>query len=258
MESYRPEMKKTIVIIPTYNEVENIASVAAAVLASPGDIEAVVVDDNSPDGTAEAVRRLSLQDPRVHLLLRTGRRGRGLAGREGFLWALDHGADCIVEMDGDGSHNPADIPRFIAAAASGAAVVVGSRFLPGGGVMGRGGWRDSISLLARSYLRLVLGIRISDPTSGYRLFTRTALEAIDPATLTAVDPFTVAEVLYRCHRSRLPIVEIPIVFRDREKGESKLRASILLKYFFRVLLLRLRPGIATKAQRHEVNMEKSK
>ena len=235
-------MKKTVVIIPTYNEVENIVPVLSTILSHPFNLEAVVVDDNSPDGTAAAVRRLSLRDPRVHLLLRTGRRGRGLAGREGFLWALDRGADYIVEMDGDGSHNPADIPRFLAASEEGAAVVIGSRFLPGGGALGRGGVREAISRVARGYLRLVLGIRITDPTSGYRLFSRAALEAIAPETLKAVDPFTVTEVLYRCHRRKLPIVEIPIVFRDREKGKSKLQASILLAYFFRVLVLRLRPG----------------
>jgi dolichol-phosphate mannosyltransferase len=245
-------MKKTVVIIPTYNEAENIVPVLSTILSHSHDLEAVVVDDNSPDGTAEAVRRLSLRDPRVHLLLRIGRRGRGLAGREGFLWALDHGAGYIVEMDGDGSHNPADIPRFIAAGEAGAAVVIGSRFLPGGGAVGRGGLRDSISCLARSYLRLVLGIRITDPTSGYRLFSREALQAIAPATRKAVDPFTVTEVLYRCHRRELPIVEIPIVFRDREKGKSKLKAAILLAYFFRVLVLRLHPGFShegTKARR---------
>lgn len=173
-------MKKTVVIIPTYNEVENIVPVLSNLLSHPLSAEAVVVDDNSPDGTAAVVRRLSSRDPRVHLLLRTGRRGRGLAGREGFLWALARGADYIVEMDGDGSHNPADLPRFIAAADAGAAVVVGSRFLPGGGAVGRGGVRDAISRLARSYLCLVLGLRLTDPTSGYRLFTRSALEAISP------------------------------------------------------------------------------
>lgn len=237
-------MKKIVVVIPTYNEAENIAAVLSAVLAQPLDLEAVVVDDASPDGTAEAVRRFALRDPRARLLLRTGRRGRGLAGREGFLWALERGADGVVEMDGDGSHNPADLPRFVAAAEAGAAVVVGSRFLPGGGAVGRGGGRSALSRLARAYLRFVLGVRLTDPTSGYRLFTRSALQAISPATLRAVDPFTVTEVLYRCHRSRLPLQEIPILFRDREKGESKLRSSILIKYFFRVLLLRLRPGFA--------------
>lgn len=226
-------------MIPTYNEAENIGAVVSGVLsvAGAGD-EVLVVDDSSPDGTGEVVEEIGRGDPRVRLLSRPGPRGRGWAGRDGFLRALQRGADRIVEMDGDGSHDPEAIPRLIEAL-PGADVVIGSRFLPGGKALGRGWLRGAISLVARRYIRLVLGIAVTDPTSGYRLFSRKALEKIDPATLTARDPFAVTEILYRCHRAGLRIKEVPIVFKDREKGESKLETSMLLKYFFRVLKLRL-------------------
>ncbi len=225
-------------MIPTYNEAANIEAVISGVLAAVGeDLEVLVVDDSSPDGTGKVVEEIGRRDPRVSLLSRPGPRGRGRAGRAGLLLALERGADAVVEMDGDGSHDPEAIPRLIEALA-GADVVIGSRFLPGGEAIDRGWLRDAISLAARRYLKLVLGIKVSDPTSGYRLFSRNALEKIDPSTLTARDPFTVTEILYRCHREGLKIREVPIVFRDRRKGESKLKTSILFKYFFRVLKLR--------------------
>jgi dolichol-phosphate mannosyltransferase len=229
---------KIVVMIPTYNEARNIAPLLNRLFSlSVDDLEVVVVDDNSPDGTAEIVRRAADRDSRVNLLVRTGPRGRGRAGREGFIWALERGADYVLEMDGDGSHDPDYLPRFLKGVDD-ADVVIGSRFLPGGRAEGRGWLRDTVSALARKYLNAVLGLKVSDPTSGFRLFSRPALQAIKPRTLRANDPFTVTEVLYRCHRRGLRIKEIPIVFRDRKHGESKLSLSILLKYFYRVLKLR--------------------
>lgn len=232
---------KTIVMIPTYNEAENIEPVLWRILAQPFDLEVVVVDDNSSDGTAEAVRRVGAKDPRVHLLLRTAPRGRGLAGKDGFLWALRRGADYILEMDGDGSHDPAEIGRFMAAIRGGD-MVIGSRFVSGGKAVGRGWLRDTLSSLARAYLRLVINVPVADPTSGYRLFRRKALEAIKPPSLTAPDPFIVTEVLYRSHQLGLRIKEIPIVFQDRVGGESKLSSAILIKYLFRAIKLRFSGG----------------
>jgi dolichol-phosphate mannosyltransferase len=229
---------KIVVMVPTYNEVENIDSVVTRLLALPvPGLEVLVVDDSSPDGTGEAVRLRAGGENRLHLLSRPGPRGRGRAGKEGFAWALDHAADYIVEMDADGSHDPADLPRLLAGLKD-ADVCVGSRYLPGGRAEGRGPGREWISALARGYLRLVLGLRVSDPTSGYRAFTRRALEVMDPEGLTAPDPFIVTEVLYRCLRRGLKIREIPIVFRDREKGASKLKSAILFKYLLRAIQLR--------------------
>ncbi len=231
---------KTVIMIPTYNEAGSIASVISGLLALPGvECEILVVDDDSPDGTSGVVAHLAEQDRRVHLLTRRERRGRGYAGKDGFLWALDQGADIIGEMDGDGSHDPAGLPRLLDPIRQGEAdVVIGSRFIPGGTVEGRQWFRDRISGLARAYIRRVLGITAADPTSGYRLFTRKALESIDTRSLAASDPFIVTEVLYRCYRKRLRITEVPILFRQRKRGVSKLNSVILIRYLPRVWKLK--------------------
>ncbi len=232
-------MKKTVVFIPTYNEAENIGPLIKAILKQPvEDLEILVVDDDSPDGTGELVEKAADSDPRVHLLIRARDRGRGRAGREGFLRALELNAGRIVEMDGDFSHDPAAIPDFIRASEE-AGVVVGSRFIPGGKARGRGFGRDLLSTLARNYIRKVLKLPVSDPTSGYRLFTAAALETIDPKTLRSPDPFIVTEVLFRAHRRGLKIKEIPIIFRDRRWGKSKLKITTLVKYISRVRQLKI-------------------
>lgn len=235
---------KTTVMIPTYDEAESIGSlIDELLLLSLEDIEILVVDDNSPDGTGEIVSGRGAKDGRVRLLSRKEGRGRGRAGRDGFLRALADGADLVVEMDGDGSHDPADLPRLLEPIRRGEAdVVIGSRFVPGGGVEGRQWSRDLVSSLARCYLRLILEVAVHDPTSGYRVFKRQAMEQIDPASLHASDPFIVAEVLYRCRQKRLRIVEVPIFFRPRRGGTSKLRPRTLFGYLYRAWLLRLRGG----------------
>ncbi len=232
---------KTVIVIPTYNEAESIGSLIDELLVLPlGDAEILVVDDDSPDGTGEVVSGRGEKDGRVRLLTRKEERGRGRAGREGFLRALADGAEVVVEMDGDGSHDPADLPRLLEPVrADQADVVIGSRFVPGGGVEGREWFRDLVSSLARGYLRLVLGSAVHDPTSGYRVFTRRALEIIDPARLKSSDPFIVAEVLYRCRENQLRTAEVPITFRPRRGGTSKLRPRTLLAYLSRAWLLRL-------------------
>ncbi len=227
-------------MIPTYNEAGNIESLISRLLDLGLDsCEILVVDDKSPDGTGEIVAGLAERDPRIHLLSRPGQRGRGYAGREGFIRALEMGADCIVEMDGDGSHDPALLPRLLEPILrSQAEVVIGSRYVAGGGVEGREWFRDVISGWARAYIRIILGISVSDPTSGYRVFERGALEKIKPETLAARDPFIVTEVLYRGHQAGLKIKEVPIIFRQREKGVSKLNSTVLAAYLFRVWRLK--------------------
>jgi len=229
---------KTIAMIPTYNEAGNIESLINNILSLPNELNVLVVDDYSPDKTYEIVQRMVHTNPRIMLLLRKENRGRGWAGIDGFKKALELGADYVVEMDGDFSHSPKYITNFIAAA-SNADIVIGSRYVSGGKDDERSFLRQSISFFARKYIAIILGVKVKDPTSGYRLFSRTALEKIIP-DLFARDPFIVSEVLYSAHRNKLKIVEVPIEFMPRAKGVSKLQASTLIKYFLRVLSLRFK------------------
>ena len=228
---------KTMALIPTYNEASSILPLVREIVEQARDIEVLVVDDNSPDGTWRLVEEEARAVPRVHLLRRRDRRGRGLAGAEGFRRALEERADRIVEMDGDGSHDPAR--SFPTSARGGSAgLVIGSRYVPGGREEGRSRFRRAMSALARRYLRTVLGVRVKDPTSGFRCYTRETLAAITAEPLRARDPFIIAETLYRCARSGIRIVEVPIVFRDRRAGQSKLRAGTLLRYLVSAIRLR--------------------
>lgn len=228
---------KVVVMIPTYNEAENISALLDEILAiSPGS-EIVVVDDDSPDGTWQIVSNKAETEKRIHLLHRTKDRGRGKAGIYGFRYALDNGADYIIEMDGDFSHDPRFIPSLIDAARD-ADLVLGSRYVKRGEDC-RGFIRRIVSRLAGLYIRLILGILVKDPTSGYRCFKREILEDINLDSLKAGDPFIVTEVLYKCHKERARIKEIPIVFKDREKGVSKLGPRTLFANLWKVLRLRL-------------------
>jgi dolichol-phosphate mannosyltransferase len=231
---------KVMVVIPTYNERSNIVSLLDRIISLPPDIEILVVDDNSPDGTWLAVRNYSKQNPRVHLLRRTSLRGRGLAGIAGFEYALaNKDVDYIIEMDGDLSHDPKYIPEFLKKIKS-CDLVLGSRFLLKAGETGRGLIRRLISRLAGIYIRGLLGFKVTDPTSGYRCYRREVLEAIDLGSLKAKDPFIVTEVLYRCYKKNFRIRELPVVFHDRKTGTSKLGGKILATYLFRVLALKVR------------------
>jgi len=208
-----------VAMLPTYNERDNIHDLIQRILALRDDIEVLVVDDSSPDGTAGIVLESAGADPRVHLVVRSGPRGRGYGGAEGFRRAVEMGYELIIEMDADWSHDPCFIPGLIAAS-SDCDLVIGSRFVPGGMQEGRSFSRIAISALANFYLRNVLGLRgIRDCTSGFRCFRRELLEAIEPATLRSRGPSIVGEVLFRCRGAR--IKEVPITFYDRKHGRSK-------------------------------------
>jgi len=230
--------KRTIVFIPTYNEREAIGPLVQSILALdvPG-LSVLVVDDCSPDRTGEIVTEMAAADSRVVLMERRGPRGRGLASRAGLSEALSRDADLVVEMDGDGSHRPEDIPALLAAASKGD-VIIGSRLIPGGSTPDRGTGRRVITKMANAYLKTLFGFPAEDVTSGFRCYTRLALERIRPETLQAEDPFVVTEVLFKAHTAGCSIVEVPIRFEERKGGLSKLGSGILARYLYRALFLR--------------------
>lgn len=231
-------MKPTlIVILPTYNEAENIHDLCYEILAQNNMLEILVVDDYSPDKTYKIVEKISMVEPRVHLLLRKDQRGRGYAGIAGFKKALEFKPDYILEMDADFSHNPKYIPNFLKNALE-SKVVIGSRFVNAGLDTERTFSRKFISIVAKTFLSVVLGIQVKDPTSGYRLFHIDVIKSILPL-IKAGDPFIVTEILYYCHKMGFSIKEIPINFEERRYGASKLKLKTLIKYFFQVLKLKM-------------------
>jgi dolichol-phosphate mannosyltransferase len=227
------------VMTPTFNERGNVGELVSRLLALnvPG-LHVLVVDDDSPDGTAREVQERFVDHPNVHLLVRRECRGRGWAGRDGFIRCLELGAEAVVEMDADLSHDPEDVPRLLAELDR-ADVVIGSRKAAGGGERGRGALRRWLSAASRVYTRTLLGTNVEDCTSGFRCFTRRALEAIDPASLRSRGPAVVEEVLFRAHRRSLRIGEIPITFRDRTRGRSKLGPGTLVAVGVTILRLRV-------------------
>lgn len=227
---------KTIVFTPTYNEKENIAGLIKELLKYG--VEILVVDDNSPDGTADIVKELANKHKNVHLLLRTKDRGRGSAGKAGYKFCLEHNADYIIEMDADFSHDPKYIPEIIKNLEN-YDVVIGSRLIEGGKDIGRSFIRRAVTKLANLYIRLMLGIDVKDCNSGYRGFRRNALESIDVSRLFLKGPGIVQEVLYKIHLKGFRMKEIPIIFVNREKGSSKLTIKELAAGYWIIIKLKL-------------------
>jgi dolichol-phosphate mannosyltransferase len=230
-------------MVPTYNERANIVELVKLIHKIVPKAQVLVVDDSSPDGTFEEIRKLQKKDKKLHLLLRDRAvKGRGWAGRDGFVKALKMGAEAVIEMDADLSHQPKFIPALLHPLETEESdVVLGSRYIPGGKDIERPFYRQWTSNFARYYLKFVLGLNAKDPTSGFRAFSKSALNAIHVESLTARDPFTVTEILFRCFRSGLRVREIPIDFIDRTQGQSKLGVTTLFKYLGRALWLRLKP-----------------
>ena len=217
---------ETLIIIPTYDERENIAALLDALLALPFGLEVLVVDDNSPDGTAAVVEERRRQEPRVHLLKRPGKMGLGSAYRDGFRYALDHGAEYIFEMDADFSHDPAAIGDFLAAARD-ADVVLGSRYIGGVRVVNWPLNRLILSRAANLYSRLVTGLPVHDATGGFKCFRRRALEGIRLDRIRSDGYAFQIEVSFKCWKRGFRIREIPIVFVDRRAGVSKMSRRII-------------------------------
>jgi dolichol-phosphate mannosyltransferase len=228
-----------VVCLPTYNERENLeAMVSALGEVLPDDARILVIDDNSPDGTGGIADRLAADRDDVDVLHRERKEGLGPAYLDGFRRALELGADLVVEMDCDFSHDPNDVPRLVAAAED-ADVVLGSRYVPGGGTRNWGRVRRLISRGGSLYAQILLGLRIRDLTGGFKVYRRAVLETID---LDAIDSKGYAfqiEGTYRSLRAGFRVVEVPIVFADREVGGSKMSRSIVLEAIWKVPALRL-------------------
>jgi dolichol-phosphate mannosyltransferase len=234
---------RLVIMIPTYNERENIGRLIQDILELPVEQElaVVVVDDDSPDGTADLVADIGRRDPRVHVLVRRKARGRGLAGIEGFRRSLDLGADFIIEMDGDGSHQPAFI-RSLLKGARRADLVLGSRFVAGGMDADRSAGRRLISFLVRRFIRRYFRIPVNDVSSGFRCFRREVLERIGLDSLISTGPSVVLEVLYKAFRLGFTVGEVPIVFIDRKQGRTKLTGTTLWKTLLMALRIKKRYG----------------
>jgi dolichol-phosphate mannosyltransferase len=230
---------QTLVIIPTYNERNNIRRLIPAVLASAPSLEVLVVDDGSPDGTGQVVDSLAKQDRRVHILHRTGKQGLGRAYVAGFRYALAGPYQYIIQMDGDFSHRPEDLPRLLWAIKD-ADLVIGSRSVPGGRVENWAFLRQLVSKGGSLYARTLLGLPVRDCTSGFKCFRREVLEAIDLGKVKANGYGFQVEITYLCHLASLHIVEVPIVFPERIAGRSKMNWQIALEAAALVWKLRLR------------------
>ncbi len=224
METFRLSM---LVIIPTYNEAENIAAITAAVRSLGYDV--LVVDDASPDGTGKIVDALAADDPGIQALHRTEKSGLGPAYAAGFERGIEMGHDVLCEMDADFSHDPSDLPRLLAAIEAGADLAIGSRYVPGGGTDGWPWTRKAISRGGNTYAAWMLGLRIKDATAGFRAFRDTTLRKIDPSTCQASGYGFQVEMAWRTEQAGLDIVEVPITFKDRVHGSSKMSTRIAIE-----------------------------
>ena len=235
-------MKKGIVIIPTYNEIENIAITIEAVFALDLNLDILIVDDNSPDKTYEKVRALieKRYGERLHLIVREKKQGLGKAYIEGFKWALaeEKRYDFIIEMDADLSHNPKYLPRFIEEIEN-YDLVIGSRYVEGGGATDWPLLRKAISYGGSLYSRLILGVKVKDITGGFKCFRREVLEAIDlDSVLTTGYAFQI-EMNYKATLKNFRIIEVPIIFEERVRGKSKMTKKVFIEALGKVVTLRL-------------------
>jgi dolichol-phosphate mannosyltransferase len=222
-----------LVIIPTYNELENIEPIVARVLASVPNAHVLVVDDGSPDGTGKVAEAMAGDEPRVHVLHRSEKNGLGAAYIAGFDWGLAEGFDVLVEMDADGSHAPEQLPRLLAALETGD-LVLGSRWVPGGTVVNWPRRREALSRGGNLYTRLALGVDLRDATGGYRAFRRQVLESIDYRAVASQGYCFQVDLAWRAVRAGFRVTEVPITFAERERGESKMSGSIVREALWRV------------------------
>ncbi len=225
-------------VLPTYNEIENLPLIAPAILEQLPLATLLVVDDSSPDGTGELANRMALENPRIKVLHRAAKQGLGRAYTDGFKHALDAGADVLVQMDADWSHDPAFLPEMVATLANSADLVIGSRYVKGGGVRNWGFLRRFVSRGGSMFARTVLGMKAHDLTAGFKAWRRATLAAMPWESLHSGGYVFQIETTFRAARGGARVVELPIVFVDRRLGASKMSRRIIVEALFVVLRLR--------------------
>jgi dolichol-phosphate mannosyltransferase len=235
-------MNTTLVVVPTYNERDNLPMLAQRLLALPVQVDLLVVDDNSPDGTGKMADELAAKHPSIHVLHRSEKNGLGRAYIAGFKWALERGYEFVFEMDGDFSHNPDDIPAFLEAA-NDADLVLGSRYLNGIRVINWPLRRLMLSLNAGKYVRVITGMPFSDPTGGYKCFRRRALEALEIDAIQSNGYSFQIELTHKVWRQGMKVVEVPIIFTDRIQGHSKMSKAIVREALWMVWKLWFQNGL---------------
>lgn len=233
-------MTRPLVIIPTYQEAENIETVLRLALDALPEARVLVVDDGSPDGTADLAAAVGQATGRVEVLRRPAKSGLGSAYRAGFAWGLERGFDVLIEMDSDLSHDPAELPALVAAVEAGAGLAIGSRYVPGGGTPNWPRRRRWLSRWGNRYVGLVLGIGVRDATAGFRAYRASTLEAIDYASTSADGYAFQVEMAYRVVQVGRTVTEVPIQFTDRERGTSKMSGAIVVEAMWLVTLWGLR------------------
>ena len=234
-------MAKGVVIIPTFNEIENIEAIIKAVLVLQTPFHVLIVDDNSPDGTSAKVKELQQKFPsQLHLEVRMKKAGLGTAYVHGFKWALSKEYEYVFEMDADFSHNPNDLEKLLAACETGADVAIGSRYSNGVNVVNWPLNRVLLSYFASVYVRIITGMKIADATAGFKCYRRVVLESINLDKIKFVGYAFQIEMKYRAFVQKFNIVEVPIIFTDRTKGQSKMSGGIIREAVVGVIMLRLR------------------
>ncbi len=230
-----PGVGRVLVIVPTYNEIDNVEIIVGRARAAVPEADVLVADDNSPDGTGTAADALAAADDHIHVLHRAGKEGLGAAYVAGFGWAREHGYDAVVEMDADGSHAPEELPKLLDQLRT-ADLVLGSRWVKGGTVLNWPKHRLALSVGGNLYVRLALGMPIKDATGGYRAYRMNVINAIGIDTVASQGYCFQVDLAWRAYREGFRVVEVPITFAERERGQSKMSSSVVREALWRVTI----------------------